>query len=644
MWGQDASKIAEIKAKIAIAPYDTNLTRLYGQLGMQYEYVDNDSAAYFYRQIAYISRRLHYPRGLVYYAANYTFILNYSGRMAEALHLNKAALALAKKHNMPREMALAEGNIAASYQYMDRPKDAIAHLLASIAYWEQHEAKEALNLSTLYHNLSQLYNSILLYPDALKYSKMAFDIGVKYKIEDAAIGNAASSTGTSYSLVGNHKSALQYLNIAKRYAEKSGNKELMVNTLLNLANELFYSDKYADAGALYRQEIPIARAIGDSVAITLGYKGLAINHFYERKNALASLYVDSAIMLAARGNQNIELAKLYLLRSDISVAMGSIKEYRSYRDQYDLVHDSLRKAESNQFVQEAMTKFDTQKKEIKIRELAQQQKIKDLKIKQKNYGLLALGLGVLVLAVAIFLYYRNTQNRQLIASQNQTLQSNRIKELEQERALLTVNSVLRGQEEERSRLAKDLHDGLGGMLSAIKMGLVNMKGNMIMRGDDATAFSNAIGQLDNSIQEMRRVARNMMPETLVRFGLRDALQDYCDSINAAGQLKVIYQTLNFDARIEANAEIVVYRVLQELLNNVIKHAGATQVLVQVAIEGPILTFTVEDDGHGFDTKKLDKEKGIGMSNIQSRMDYLGGTLDIQSGPEGTSVHGEIPLG
>src|SRR6185436_16432928 len=122
------------------------------------------------------------------------------------------------------------------------------------------------------------------------------------------------------------------------------------------------------------------------------------------------------------------------------------------------------------------------------------------------------------------------------------LQQQRISELEKDRQLVAVDSMLKGQEEERSRLAKDLHDALGGLLSGVKFSLSNMKDNLIITPDNMTVFERSLDMIDTSIKELRRVAHNMMPEMLVKFGLDEALKEYCNSINATKLLTVNYQS------------------------------------------------------------------------------------------------------
>jgi two-component system, NarL family, sensor kinase len=236
------------------------------------------------------------------------------------------------------------------------------------------------------------------------------------------------------------------------------------------------------------------------------------------------------------------------------------------------------------------------------------------------------------LLIISLLSYRNYR-------QKQKLQQQRISELETEKQLTATEAVLKGEEQERTRLAKDLHDGLGGMMSGIKYSFLTMKRNLIMTPENQQAFERSMDMLDSSIQEMRRVAHNMMPEALLKFGLDTALKDLCNDINQTGALHVNYQSIGMeDIAIDQTTSITIYRVVQELINNTMKHAAATNSIVQLSKTGDKLTITVEDDGKGFDIACLSMAKGIGWTNIMNRVEFLKGKLDINShAGKGTSV-------
>lgn len=166
-----------------------------------------------------------------------------------------------------------------------------------------------------------------------------------------------------------------------------------------------------------------------------------------------------------------------------------------------------------------------------------------------------------------------------------------------------------------------------------------MKGNLIITARNVEAFERSLDMLDSSIKEIQRFAHDMIPETLLKFGLDAALKDFCSDINQSGVLQVNYQSIGLEnAEVEQTASIAIYRIIEELLNNTIEHADVKTAIVQVSKTNKRISITVEDNGKGFNTAILNGKKGIGWNNIESWVDSLGGKVDIKSEPgKGTSV-------
>ena len=172
-----------------------------------------------------------------------------------------------------------------------------------------------------------------------------------------------------------------------------------------------------------------------------------------------------------------------------------------------------------------------------------------------------------------------------------------------------------------------------------------MKGNVFLSEENAHSFNNVISQLDQSIAELHRVSHNMMPEALVKYGLKEALENYCENLNLTGNINVQLQIYHMEERMDQSTEIILYRIIQELLNNVIKHAEAKNVLIQLVRKEDHFNLTVEDDGDGFDINEIENKTGAGLSNIKARAEYLNGNVDIVSKKgEGTSVNIEGECG
>jgi two-component system, NarL family, sensor kinase len=388
-------------------------------------------------------------------------------------------------------------------------------------------------------------------------------------------------------------------------------------------------NKNASANLFFQKAIENYEKWGYPPAIAQGYYNLADVQGRENNLIEAKKNYQKALDLAYINDNTLYMAIL----KDASKFYTKIGDYKTANSQFEkltIFKDSLLKVQDRNRVQLLDSKFKTSEKEREISVLS-------IEKNRQNTLIYSLIAGLLALSIIGFIAYRNIKIRKEIAEKE-------IIQLQQEKQLTATESIIKGQEEERSRLAKDLHDGLGGLLSGIKYSLNTMTGNVILSEQNANIFTRALGQLDNAIVEMRRVAHSMMPEALLKFGLIDAVRDFCEGINQSGHLKVHFQAYGIEERLNQSTEITLYRIVQELLNNVMKHAHATDAYVQLSEADGLLTLSVEDNGKGFIVNNLFNNKGVGMNNIESRVAYLNGKMDIQSKPdEGTSVNIEIAL-
>ncbi len=269
--------------------------------------------------------------------------------------------------------------------------------------------------------------------------------------------------------------------------------------------------------------------------------------------------------------------------------------------------------------------YETEKKEEQISALLKQKRL---------YGIITFTTiaVILLLLLIVFLRYRIVKQKKLIAEQ-------RVINLEHEKKLIATQSILEGENAERTRLARDLHDGLGGMLSLVKLKLYNVKENMVVPQSKLPLFQNAMETLDQAIRELRHVAHNLMPESLMHEGLKAALTDFCNDIPQAE-----IQFFGSEQRLEESYRITSFRILQELVTNALKHADATHITVQVIIDDDRLDLIVSDNGRGFDIANTDLTLTSGLNNLRSRAELLGGRMTIQSDPgKGTEAEIEFIL-
>jgi len=371
---------------------------------------------------------------------------------------------------------------------------------------------------------------------------------------------------------------------------------------------------------------------------------------------------------------------------------GSWQKAYHWLSEYSRLADSLNEENNKVRISELETKFRTERKEKEILALQSRTRQQQLVLEHDRLVKWLLGSGMLILLLVAFSLLLLYRNKQRSARQQDETHRQQLKDIEQQQQLTVYNAMLTGQEQERNRLARDLHDGLGGMLAGVKMKLsafadsaaatttttattattaattttaTTATTTTTTTGAASTPTPHTIGhttlivapvtdepkrsdmdlhkiihQLDQSVQELRRIARDMMPETLLQFGLEAALKELCSGLQAPG-LKVEFQSYGISRSIIPAEQAAVYRIVQELLSNAIRHAGAGVILVQCSQNEDIFFISVEDDGRGFQPADV-HGNGIGLSNVRNRVDFLKGKMEIHSTPnEGTTINIEV---
>jgi signal transduction histidine kinase len=252
--------------------------------------------------------------------------------------------------------------------------------------------------------------------------------------------------------------------------------------------------------------------------------------------------------------------------------------------------------------------------------------------------MLALTTILVLLTVVVFLVLRNLRHK--LQSRQKALS-----QIALESQLRASEALLKGEEMERERVARDLHDSLGALLSGIKFSFQHMKDRMEIPRKNKVAYNKGLAMLDASVEEVRRIAHNMMPANLLKFGLDSALRDVCDQLNLGSDLTLSYQSVGLEESQLGQARMLsIYRIIQELLANLVRHSGASHAILQLIQDGGQLTITVEDNGLGFDPKQAEAGNGIGWKNIRNRVRLLGADLEVQSSPgKGTTVEIRLTL-
>lgn len=539
-------------------------------------------------------------------------------------------LKIAQETNDGKLLARTYNNLTAIYNHFGNYKSAIDYALKCVELSEKR--KDSTDLGGHYATVSNTYLNLGQYDKCITYAKKAVDIGMKFN-DGPAVTAGYNNMAASYSAMFNITDAIYYYDKLLILAQQQQDVVMTTYALINKAyNHFKISDLPGLKNCISQLDNVIAE-MPDKSILAEAHNAKALKFILEKDYLPAKMELDSGIALAEKENAMEALGNLYYAYSKFYYTQNKIKEAEQYSYKKDSLVAAANQQSLNFYTQDLEAKYETEKKETRI-------KLQQTELKQKNTLNYVLIGGSAALLFIFLLTYRNYRNRQ-------KLQQVKIDELETERQLTATEAVLKGEEQERSRLAKDLHDGLGGMLSGIKYSLNNMKENLIMTPDNMQSFERSIDMLDSSIREMRRVAHNMMPEVLIKYGLDTALKEFCNEIDRSGVIDANYVSINLEkTEVPQTTSVTIYRIVQELVNNAIKHATAKTVLVQahVSPQEKLLAITVEDDGKGFDTAALSQQEGMGWKNIQNRVEFLKGKLDVQSAPgKGTSVMIEISI-
>ncbi len=566
---------------------------------------------------------------------------------AKAYILYKQAIALCEEN---KEQASLNKNRASLFNNMgvisylngDYEGAAISFREAVVIYEKYYPTEP--NLIPTINNISSTYIALNLSEKAAAVSHEALEYAMKYG-NDKQKTTAYISYGGSLVNVKKYDSGLIMIRKAQALVDQTKNKYDQYLCYFNMGIYYQQIDNIDSSIYYHNKALPIAKAINSpyDIAQTLNFLANQEMDPHKEDMAAAKKHLDSSNAIIEQYNFREIKKDWHQLMAEYCRITGNLKEGFQHLKTYDLMKDSMLNETSLKRIDFLEARYESEKKLTKISNLEKDKQVQDLALKQKsiiNYFLIG---SLAALVIVGFLGYRNFRHRHLLSKQQDELQQQRIRELEKDKQLVAVGSMLQGQEEERSRLAKDLHDGLGGLLSGVKFSLSNMKDNLIITPENMTVFERSLDMLDTSIKELRRVAHNMMPEMLTKFGLDEALKEYCNTINTTNLLLVKYQSLGLDTRIEKSAEIIIYRIIQELLNNIMKHAAATEAIVQLVKEEERFSIIVEDNGKGFDTALKDN-KGAGLISIQSRVAYLKGHLEIHSeAGKGTLINIEFKL-
>jgi len=576
-------------------PYET--AEFYYNLGNTYYYVDHlDSALYCYEQALEMVKQAEKNEPEDKKAIDYLqidlfrsigVINNIHGAYDLALdHLFKA-LDVAEKMNAQDKKTEIYYNIAANYERQANYQQAEIYYLKEEKL--SREMNDSTNLADAFMGLSNLFRNKKDYAKALEYGEEYYRIkSVQKNVTAEELMFANQQLANVWIKIPNYDKAMAYAQKTVEYAKQTNHPPYLATALYLLSTCYLKQENYAESEKIALEAL---------------------------KTDTTDFYINS------------------ILYGNITKANMGLRNPAKGIEYFDKTTNAIRAYSNKNFqssLSEMEVKYETEKKELKITDLEKEKRLMT--------GLGIAGGAVLLLAlVSFFLLWRWTVQKRQVAEKQKQLAEQQVRQLEQEKQLVATQAVLDGETRERARLARDLHDGLGSMLTGAKLSLLEMKKGVTLDYAYVECFERTLGLLDLSVQEMRRVAHHLMPDSLSRFGLEPAVSDFCSDLPP-----VQFAYYGDESRLDPKLEVLIYRSIQELVNNALKHAGANKIMVQIIQEPDRIAFTVQDDGQGFDP--LTVTKGSGLQNIRSRIASYNGLFDIVSkAGEGTEVNVELRI-
>jgi signal transduction histidine kinase/tetratricopeptide (TPR) repeat protein len=628
---QPNHKLDSLLNLVQTSKRDSNVVKLYLDIGEQYETSNPETAKAYYRKSGAISEQIGYTTGYCKYAAYYTSVLNMQGQYDSSIVINQKSLEVAQASKNQLWIAKNLFNIGNCYNYKQQYQTALEYYQKALPYFEAINNK--VYLAQASDVLQMLYQNMQQYNKAIVYGEKAVSLYAGQPNSNIR-GYALMNLSINYINVNPPQpgKAMEGYNEALRIARANKNLYFESAVLVNLADFHYRAGQIEKAKEKYSEALALENQTGNEEGTCISLRGLAMCELFMKNFDSSAKLLEKALAIAQKNDFLKLKEQCYTALYELSLARNDFRQYQKFVHQSDSVKLLLLNDEVLRTTQELETKYETQQKQADIQLLQKDKKL-------RNVYISALAIALLLVAATGALFLNNQKRKRLLAEKDAELKAQRIGELEKEKQLTATQSLLEGENAERKRLARDLHDGLGGMLSVVKLNLVNMKGNAMMSESDVSVFHKALEMLDGSIRELRRVAHNLMPESLMRYGLKPALSDFCGSVS--------HVNLHFfgeERRLEEKFEVTVFRIVQELVNNAIKHANAAQINVQVIIESDRLNLVVQDNGKGFDVAQTDTSQTTGLSSIRSRVESLGGHIDLISAPgKGTEVQIDLKI-
>lgn len=615
------SNAINIDSLLAILPTqkDTSEIITLNELSLAYIYEDIEKGEYYAHSAIKKAHEIGYKKGEIKGLIRLGIVNDIKTHFDSAIACYDLAAKLCIEINEIKGLASCYNNKAMIYSNKGWSEKAIELYIESLKQFEKIDDK--LGQGNALNNISVLYNNLYKNKEGLQYAYKARDLFQSIN-HLSGLGAALNNMALSFTTI-KKDSAIIYYKKAIAIKEKLNDLYGLGITYDNLGLELGKENRYEESLYYLDKALAIKKNFDDQY-------GIAYVHMHK-----ASTYrligdkdkqLDNLLTAYKIANNISNLRLLRVITNNLSLYYHDIKnwekayEYLIKNNQYS---DSLQTSENHNKIAEIEATYELEKKNLIIENKEFELKVAEAKVIQSRTQiifLIVLLISILILVIFIWIILKQRQKNKSIKENIERLKA-------QEKAIIDAEN------KERTRFAKDLHDGAGQLLSAVKMNLNALP--------EKSEKINQIGdKLNLAIKEIRAIAYSMMPIALHQNNLYQAIHDFADQFSHSNNLNITVHCDNTVNTLSANTQTNIYRIIQECVNNSIKHAEATTINIQLIQHENYWLLMIEDNGKGFSQERI--KSGIGLASIKSRVSLMKGELYIDS-TNGTTITVEIPL-
>jgi len=637
----------------------------------------HDSAEYFCLQALAIANDINDKTGIIDSYYRLGLIYNRRGDFVMASERALKSLNLAKPLN--DSLRLTRINYLYGMASYNQGKNDSALYYYRESYLMASQMGDIQRLIAIYNGTGNIYQSISVYDSAAYYYLKAIRLCEEYNYHQF-LGMMYNNLGKTLTLLGEYDESLRYL---KRSLEINRKSNFTKDIALNLTNIgiVYYNmleddsarsyydqamellktaqlpqelaNLYVNYGVLHLKKNENDKALvnfrkaldyyyswnySDGIAIGLMNIGRAYSNLGKYQQAYAVM--DSALDVSRESGSLVNQRDIYYHLSQNAYKARNYKKAYEYYILRTNLKDSIYTLESTRLINDLKLAYEREQDQTQILSLKNLNLEMALDLQRQKSQLnatLFTGIVIVVLALFLLLYFRQ------LSRKNKIITKQKIQQLEEEKKLLAARLLVEGQEEERKRIARELHDGLGVLLSATKMQFTTIKNRS---PENKPLIERATQLLEQASSDVRKISHNMMPGLLTKLGLYEAAADLIERINETENINARFRISGDKSRLPENKEIMLYRIVQELVNNTLKHARAGKIELTIETSPGTLLMHYMDNGVGFEVQKhLDSETGsFGLKSLQSRVGFLNGQMDIESEPgKGVKYRIRVPL-